>query len=78
MGPGIKTLAVIANMIVELARASADEADWDPDRSISTMQKRVTESPELAVIFLALSDEDQAEVLELILRELSARRAPRA
>jgi hypothetical protein len=42
------------------------------------MQKRVIESPELAVIFLALSDEDQAEVLELILRELAARRAPRA
>jgi hypothetical protein len=75
MGPGLKTLAAVANLIVELARASADEADWDPDGTIATVQKRVTE---LAVIFLALSDEDQAEVLELILRELAARRAPKA
>jgi hypothetical protein len=77
MGPGLKTLAAVANLIVELARASADEADRDPDGAIAAVQKRVTESPELALIFQALSDEDQAEVLELVLRELAALRAPK-
>ena len=77
MGPKLKTLAAIASAVVEIARASADEAGWDREGTIAAMQKRVTESPEMTT-FSALSDEDQAEVLELVLRELAARRAPRA
>lgn len=78
MLPRPKALARVAEMIVELAWTSADDSHWDRDMTSKIIRERLVDSPELASLFEALSDEDRTGVFELVLREMAARDAPKA
>ncbi len=64
--------------IVEMIWNSVEQTDWNPNRALGALEKRLLDNPSLATAFLDLPDDEQIEVLDLVDAELARRKTPKA
>ncbi len=64
--------------IVEMIWKSVEQSDWNPNRALGALEKRLLANPSLATAFLDLRDDEQTEVLALVNAELARRKTPKA